>query len=60
MIITHGTPMEFIDYHNNLIVAPKSKGTMIVFDSRIPHRVTPVTSGQRISLVTWMLGPKLR
>tara|TARA_B100001094_G_scaffold192836_1_gene186688 strand:+ start:6147 stop:6728 length:582 start_codon:yes stop_codon:yes gene_type:complete len=55
-----GGDLEFIDYHNNLIVAPKSKGTMIVFDSRIPHRVTPVTSGQRISLVTWMLGPKLR
>ena len=38
----------------------KSKGTMIIFDSRIPHRVTPVTKGTRISLVAWMLGPKLR
>lgn len=54
-----GGDMEFIDYHNNLVVAPKKKGTMIVFDSRIPHRVTPVTGGQRVSLVAWMLGPKL-
>jgi predicted 2-oxoglutarate/Fe(II)-dependent dioxygenase YbiX len=33
---------------------------MIIFDSRIPHRVTPVTKGKRISLVSWMLGPKLK
>jgi PKHD-type hydroxylase len=55
-----GGDLEFIDYHNNLVVAPRQKGTMVVFDSRVPHRVTPVTKGQRISLVTWMLGPKLR
>jgi PKHD-type hydroxylase len=55
-----GGELEFIDYHNNLVVSPSIKGTMIVFDSRIPHRVRPVTKGTRISLVTWMLGPKLR
>ena len=54
-----GGELEFIDYHNNLVVAPRKKGTMIIFDSRIPHRVTPVTSGERTSLVAWMLGPKL-
>ena len=55
-----GGELEFIDYHNNIVIAPSVKGTMIVFDSRIPHRVRPVTKGTRISLVTWMLGPKLR
>lgn len=55
-----GGDLEFIDYHNNLVVAPKQKGTIIVFDSRLPHRVTPVTSGRRVSLVTWMYGPKLK
>ncbi len=55
-----GGDLEFIDYHGNTSVAPKEKGTMIVFDSRIPHRVTPVTRGKRVSLVAWMLGPKLR
>ena len=54
-----GGDLEFIDYHNNLIVAPKKKGTLIIFDSRTPHRVTKVTKGKRISLVAWMLGPKL-
>jgi hypothetical protein len=55
-----GGDLELIDYHNNLIVAPKQKGTIVVFDSRVPHRVTPVTKGKRISIVSWMLGPKLR
>ena len=55
-----GGDLEFIDYHGNIIQAPKEKGSVIVFDSRIPHRVTPVTRGRRVSLVTWMYGPKLK
>lgn len=55
-----GGDFEFIDYHGKTITAPKKKGTIILFDSRIPHRVTPVTKGTRTSLVAWMLGPKLR
>jgi PKHD-type hydroxylase len=55
-----GGDLEFIDYHGETVVAPKEKGTMIIFDSRIPHRVTPVTKGNRVSLVSWMRGPKLR
>jgi PKHD-type hydroxylase len=55
-----GGDLEFIDYHGNHIQAPKEKGTIIVFDSRVPHRVTPVTHGKRTSLVTWMYGPKLK
>lgn len=55
-----GGDLEFINYHGKVSPAPRTKGTMIIFDSRIPHRVTPVTKGKRISLVAWMLGPKLR
>jgi PKHD-type hydroxylase len=55
-----GGDLEFIDYHGNFVVAPKEKGSIIIFDSRVPHRVTPVTRGRRVSLVTWMYGPKLR
>ena len=55
-----GGDLEFVDYHGNFVQAPKEKGSVIVFDSRIPHRVTPVTKGRRVSLVTWMYGPKLR
>lgn len=38
----------------------KKKGSVIVFPSFIPHRVTPVTKGTRRSLVTWIQGPKFR
>jgi len=55
-----GGDLEFIDYHGNIIQSPKERGSIIVFDSRVPHRVTPVTRGKRISLVTWMFGPKLK
>jgi PKHD-type hydroxylase len=55
-----GGDLEFIDYHGNLTKPPKERGTIIVFDSRVPHRVTPITHGKRISLVTWMNGPKLK
>jgi hypothetical protein len=55
-----GGELEFVDYHNNMLRAPKEKGTLIVFDSRVPHRVTPVLRGRRTSIVAWMLGPKLR
>lgn len=34
-----------------------SKGTMIVFPSFKTHRVTPVTEGDRWSLVSWVTGP---
>lgn len=41
-------------------IAPKEKGTMIIFPSYLRHRVTPVTKGKRCSLVTWINGPPFR
>jgi len=38
----------------------RAKGTVIVFPSFLHHRVTPVTSGVRRSLVSWIEGPKFR
>jgi PKHD-type hydroxylase len=35
-------------------------GTVVFFYSHIPHRVLPVTKGDRASLVIWALGPKVR
>ena len=55
-----GGDLVFIDYHGNEINTPKEKGTILVFDSRVPHKVTRVTTGRRVSIVTWMYGPKLR
>ena len=35
-------------------------GTVLIFPSWVSHRVTPVTSGTRFSLVAWMDGPEFK
>ena len=35
----------------------RGQGSVIVFDSRDWHRVTPVTKGTRYSIVCWTVGP---
>ena len=35
----------------------RDQGSVIVFDSRDYHRVTPVTKGTRYSIVCWTVGP---
>lgn len=47
-------------YENPNPVALKKKGSVIVFPSFLMHRVTPVTSGIRRSLVAWAEGPKFK
>jgi len=41
-------------------IAPRARGTVIAFPSYVLHRVTPVISGTRKSLVVWTTGPKFR
>ena len=41
-------------------VAPKTKGTLILFPSYVLHEVTPVTEGLRKSLVSWVVGPRFK
>jgi PKHD-type hydroxylase len=36
------------------------QGSVLIFPSFMPHRVTPVTKGIRRSLVSWVEGPKWR
>lgn len=36
---------------------PLQKGSFFIFHSDMPHRVTPVTSGERKTLVCWADGP---
>ena len=36
----------------------RSKGTVLVFPSYLRHRVLPVISGTRLSLVAWFFGPR--
>ena len=38
----------------------RGQGSVIVFDSRDYHRVTPVTKGTRYSIVCWTVGPNFR
>jgi PKHD-type hydroxylase len=40
--------------------APRERGMMIAFPSYGLHRVVPVTSGTRKSLVIWITGPRFR
>ena len=52
---------ELILYTNEQeFIAPKTKGTIIFFQSDIVHEVTPVTKGTRYSIVGWVRGPNLR
>ena len=40
--------------------APRERGTLIAFPSWVLHRVTPILSGTRKSVVVWAAGPKFR
>ena len=53
-----GGEFQMRDNDNKNFFAPKAKGSIIVFDSRLQHRVKPVTSGVRKSLVAWCRGPE--
>ena len=44
----------------NIETAPREQGTVIAFPSYVLHRVTPIVSGTRRSLVVWTTGPKFK
>ncbi len=54
-----GGELQFM-INQNIITAPKEKGTAIIFPSFALHRVTPVTTGSRKSIVGWIGGPPYR
>jgi len=41
-------------------VAERGRGTVVAFPSYVLHRVTPIESGTRKSLVVWVAGPEFR
>ena len=45
---------------NQIGTPPKERGTVILFPAYVLHRVTPIVSGTRKSLVSWVSGPLLR
>ena len=60
-----GGEFQFAEYKNEeciITTVPEksSLGTIIVFPSGVEHRVKPVTSGTRYSLVCWFCGPPFK
>jgi len=53
-----GGNLQLIDDDGQNYIAPRQKGTIILFDSRTSHRVLKVTKGVRKSLVGWTVGPR--
>ena len=41
-------------------VMDKEQGTLIIFPSYILHEITPITKGERDSLVTWVTGKQFK
>ena len=54
-----GGDLQFM-INQNIIDAPRERGTVIIFPSFILHRVTPITRGKRESIVGWGAGPPYR
>lgn len=42
------------------IIAPRERGSLIVFDSRLEHKVSKVLTGTRKSIVGWIVGSRWR
>ena len=55
-----GGQLEIWRNNNEFTLMPKDFGTIAIFPSFLPHRVTPVTKGTRYSLVQWYSGPDWR
>jgi PKHD-type hydroxylase len=53
-----GGNLQMLDESGNNYFAPRKRGTIILFDSRTMHRVLPVKSGLRKSIVGWTVGPR--
>ena len=53
-----GGNVQFMNEKQQSYFAPRTKGTIMLFDSRTPHRVLKVTKGVRKSLVGWCVGPR--
>lgn len=55
-----GGTFEFSETNSPNENSSRNRGTIIVFPSYLKHRVLPVTSGNRKSLVAWFEGPRWR
>jgi PKHD-type hydroxylase len=55
-----GGNLQLIDDVNKSFISPRERGSLTIFDSRVNHRVTKVRSGERKSIVGWVMGPRWR
>ena len=53
-----GGNVQLLDEAGNSYMAPRKRGTIMLFDSRTQHRVLKVTKGTRKSIVGWTVGPR--
>ena len=53
-----GGNLQLLDENNKSYIAPRQRGSIILFDSRTQHRVLKVTKGVRKSIVGWVVGPR--
>jgi len=49
-----------LQFGDGMLAAPRGKGTVIAFSSYVLHRVSPIISGTRKSLVAWVSGPDFK
>jgi len=55
-----GCDLILCDHSRQYHTLKKQIGCGVVFDSKSPHKVTPLTKGVRYCLVSWIHGPSLR
>ena len=55
-----GGELKIYDGSEEGTVASKEQGTLIIFPSYVLHEVSPVTKGERNSLVTWITGKNFK
>ena len=55
-----GGNVQLLDEAGNSYMAPRKRGSIMLFDSRTQHRVQKVTKGIRKSIVGWTVGPRLK
>ena len=55
-----GGNLEIWSGGDNVKIAPRGRGNVVIFPSYMMHRVTPVTKGTRKSFVLWVGGEHYR
>ena len=53
-----GGNVQLLDEAGQSYIAPRKRGTIVLFDSRTQHRVLKVTKGTRKSIVGWVVGKR--